>query len=52
MRVFDVWESQEPFERFASDRLLPAIQEEAQAAGMEPREPRREIYELHDFIRP
>ena len=50
--VFDVWESREAFERFAGERLLPAIHEVAQAAGMEPTVPRREIFELHDFMRP
>jgi hypothetical protein len=50
MRVFDVWESQEAFERFEKERLVPAIREVAQ--GTEPPEPRREIYELHNLVRP
>jgi hypothetical protein len=51
-RVFSVWESQEHYERFRDDRLIPAIREavgEEAAAG--PSE--AEIYELHDvFIKP
>ena len=49
---FDVWESKEAFEAFDRDRLMPAIQAVAAAAGMEPSPPRRqEVYELHDLIR-
>jgi hypothetical protein len=52
MRVFDVWESQEAFERFESERLAPAVQAVAQeAGGGPPPEPRREIYELHASMR-
>lgn len=51
-RVFSVWESQEHYERFREERLLPAIREaigEEAAAGPSG----AEIYELHDiFIKP
>ena len=51
-RVFSVWESQEHYDRFREDRLLPAIREaigEEAASGPSS----AEIYELHDiFIKP
>lgn len=51
-RVFSVWESEEHYERFREDRLLPAIREvigEEAASGPSS----AEIYELHDvFIKP
>jgi hypothetical protein len=50
MVVFDVWESREAFERFETERLAPAIQE--MSGGATPPQQRREIYELHDLIRP
>ena len=44
-RVFDVWETQEAFERFNNEALGPAIEEVTQGqAG----EPNRTIYELHN----
>jgi heme-degrading monooxygenase HmoA len=52
MIVFDVWESGEAFERFANERLHRAIEEVSRAAGGEPQQPRREIFELHDFTGP
>jgi hypothetical protein len=51
-RVFSVWESQEHYERFREDRLLPAVREaigEEAASGPS----NAEIYELHDiYIKP
>jgi hypothetical protein len=50
-RVFSVWESQEHYERFREERLLPAIREaigEEAAAGPSD----AEIYELHDVALP
>jgi hypothetical protein len=47
-RVFDVWETQEAFERFVEEKLGPAIDEVTQGqAG----EPNRTIYELHNFAK-
>ena len=44
-RVFDVWETQEAFERFNNEALGPAIEEVTQGqAG----EPNRTIYDLHN----
>jgi hypothetical protein len=50
MRVFDVWESAEAFERFVEDRLDPAIREVAGENAPQPT--KREVYELHDLVRP
>jgi hypothetical protein len=52
MIVFDVWASREAFERFANERLHPAIEEVSRSAGGAPPQPRREIFELHDFTGP
>ena len=46
MIVFDVWESREHFERFANERLRPAILE---VGGENAPTPTQTIYELHDF---
>ena len=47
-RVFDVWETREAFEKFAEERLGPAIQETTQGqAGM----PDRTIYDLHNVVK-
>ena len=42
MRVLDLWESAEDFQRFVDDRLMPAVQE----IGIQG-EPRVEINPLH-----
>ena len=49
-RIFDVWESLEDYDRFAEQKLLPAIV----AVVGEPQgpPPSRTVYELHDMIRP
>lgn len=43
MRVVDVWESPDDFQRFVDERLMPAVQE----IGIEG-EPQVEISEAHD----
>jgi hypothetical protein len=48
-RVFDVWESEENFQRFMQERLMPIVNEVA-GAGAPP--PDIAIYELHSVIRP
>jgi hypothetical protein len=46
MRVYDVWESADAFEKFAEERLGPAIMD----AVENPSPPTvREVNELHDF---
>jgi hypothetical protein len=48
-RVFDVWQDEASFQRFAEERLMPAVMEVSQGeAGATP--PRREIYQLHGFF--
>ena len=44
-RVFDVWESQDQFEKFVQETLGPAIDE---VTGGQAGEPNRTIYELHN----
>jgi hypothetical protein len=47
--ILEVWESSDAYERFASERLGPAIAEVTQGqAG----EPDREVYQLHNLIKP
>lgn len=51
-RIFDVWESQADADRFASDRLMPAMKEvfgdEMESATAPTREA---TYELHHVVR-
>ena len=51
-RIFDIWESMEAFEKFNEERLGPALREVIgeEMAAMEA--PRREVYELHNVMRP
>lgn len=51
LRIFDVWESEEQYNRFREERLLPAIRE---AAGEEAVSgaPSSQIYELHNLVKP
>jgi hypothetical protein len=49
MRVFDVWESKEAFEKFAQERLGPAVAE-VMGEGTEPT--KLEVHELHDLVQP
>jgi hypothetical protein len=52
MVVFDVWESREAWERFESDRLVPAIRSVMEEAGVtEGPQARVKIFELHEFMR-
>lgn len=47
MRVFDVWESKQAFEKFVEERLGPAI---AEVAGPDAPAPTvMEVHELHDL---
>jgi hypothetical protein len=45
MRVVDVWESREVFERFAQEKIGPYSRE----VGIE-REPEIRIYEVHNYL--
>lgn len=46
--IFDVWETEADFERFQSERLMPAIQDLPPALGGGPAD-RSCVYELHGF---
>ena len=46
-RIFDVWESQEAWETFRNDRLMPVVQPMMEAGG---RPPETRVYQLHDFM--
>jgi hypothetical protein len=48
-RILEVWESQEQFDRFLGETLMPTIQSTADS-GAEP--PATRAYELHNFARP
>jgi hypothetical protein len=37
--IFDVWESEEAMNTFTSERLVPAIQKQMAAMGMDPKSP-------------
>jgi quinol monooxygenase YgiN len=50
MRIFDVWESEQAYNSFREERLMPAVKEVLGEIPDEP--PDIEIYELHDFIQP
>ena len=50
MRVFDIWETADAFEKFAEERLGPAIGEVMGADAAPPTV--REVNELHDVIQP
>jgi hypothetical protein len=47
LRVVDVWDSQQDFERFQQERLMSAVQ----AAGMDG-EPQVEFFEIHNVWAP
>jgi hypothetical protein len=50
LRIFDVWESAAAFERFAEERVRPAVDEVMQGQqGGGP--PSVEVYELHNLVR-
>ena len=51
--ITDVWESREAYERFSDERLQPAIQKVAAAAGIEAGgQPTTHEYPVHNFIKP
>jgi hypothetical protein len=43
--VYDIWESQDHFERFVQERLMPAIQEMGASMGAQP-----QFYEIHNLV--
>jgi hypothetical protein len=45
IRITDVWESKEVFEKFAQDTMGPAVQE----AGV-PNAPKIEFFEVHNYL--
>ena len=45
--IFDVWESQEAFQRFTEDRLMPGVRE----LGIQG-EPDVQFYPVHDLFTP
>jgi hypothetical protein len=54
MRICDVWESAEAYQRFREERLMPAVRSAMQEHGMpEPdAPPEQEINEIHDLVVP
>jgi hypothetical protein len=46
-RIFDVWESQEAWEAFLADRLMPIVKPIMEQGG---RAPETRVYDLHEFI--
>lgn len=48
-RIFDVWESEEDWQRFNDERFLPAVTPLSERAGAPPSV--QYTYELHDVIR-
>ena len=46
MKVVDIWESVEDFQKFVQEKLIPAIAEVDPDA---PQAPEPEIYEVHDL---
>ena len=49
VRIVDVWESQEAWDRFREERLMPVVME---VMGEQAGPPQQEIYETHHVIRP
>jgi quinol monooxygenase YgiN len=50
MRIVDVWDSEQAYNSFRDERLMPAVKEVLGSIPDEP--PDIEIYELHDLITP
>jgi hypothetical protein len=46
-RIFDVWESEEAWEAFSNDRLMPVVRPMMEQGG---RAPQTRVYRLHDFM--
>jgi hypothetical protein len=52
IRIVDVWESQEAFERFRDEQLLPAVQSVLSERGIEPAgPPTYEFSEIHHLVK-
>ena len=49
MRIFDVWDSEQAYNSFREERLMPAVKEVMGGIPDEP--PDIEIYELHDLVK-
>jgi hypothetical protein len=47
-RIFEVWDSQEQFDRFLADRLMPLVLEREG----DPTQPSMTVYELHNLVVP
>jgi quinol monooxygenase YgiN len=50
MRIVDVWESEQAYNTFREQRLMPAVKEVLGEIPAEP--PDTEIYELHHLVKP
>lgn len=52
VKVFDVWESEEAYNTFVQQRLVPAItqQMESMGASGQPPQPDTQIFEAHDVM--
>jgi hypothetical protein len=48
LRVIDVWQSQQDFERFANERLMPKLQE----LGIGSDEPEVQFHDAHAYFAP
>jgi hypothetical protein len=46
-RIFDVWESEQAYEAFSRDRLMPIVRPMMEQGG---RAPETRVYPLHDFM--
>ena len=46
-RIFDVWESQEAWDAFFNDRLMPVVRPLMEDGG---RAPETRVYQLHDYM--
>ena len=54
VKIFDVWESEEAMNTFTSERLIPAIQKQMAAMGVDPNvpmpQPEVQVFEAHDVM--
>ena len=54
VKIFDVWESEEAMNAFTSERLLPAIQKQMAAMGVDPNSPPAmpevQVFEAYDAM--
>lgn len=50
-RIFDVWESEEDWNRFYDDRLMPIVERVMSEGPGGPPPAREYTYELHDVVR-